>query len=172
MPVFSFCSASVLPVGPDSLRCGERSCAEAVADALIDAELTGVFTHGAEPSGWAYAAHGSGMMSQKQHPHRAGNRPPRWWMRQLPGLARRRLKFTMERCIAVAKKRRALLCRPCTLQPLRHRRHYTRMAAEAGYDRICLHQSQRASDPPSGSAEPYMGHKSHLRGGPTRPARS
>ena len=119
----------------------ERSCAEAVADALIDAELTGVSTHGVSRLAVYMQRMDAGVMSRENNIRIVRESTSTLVVDAGNSLGAAAAKFAMERCIAKAKDG-LLLCKRAQLQPLRHRRLLYKACCRAGYDRICLHQSQ------------------------------
>ena len=111
----------------------ERSCAEAVADALIDAELTGVSTHGVS------------RLAVYMQRMDAGN-----------SLGAAAAKFAMERCIAKAKETGCCFASVHSSNHFGTAAYYTRLAA--AQDMIgfaCTNLKGKIA--PFGSAEPYMG---------------
>ena len=110
----------------------ERSCAEAVADALIDAELTGVSTHGVSRLAVYMQRMDAGVMSRENNIRIVRESTSTLVVDAGNSLGAAAAKFAMERCIA----------KRAQLQPLRHRRLLYKACCRAGYDRICLHQSQ------------------------------
>lgn len=120
----------------------ERSCAEAVADALIDAELTGVSTHGVSRLAVYMQRMDAGVMSRENNIRIVRNRPPRWSWTPATPLGAAAAKFAMGAVHRQGKRDGLLLCKRAQLQPLRHRRLLYKACCRAGYDRICLHQSQ------------------------------
>ena len=124
----------------------ERSCAEAVADALIDAELTGVSTHGVSRLAVYMQRMDAGVMSRENNIRIVRESTSTLVVDAGNSLGAAAAKFAMERCIAKAKETGcgAASRGECHIpsQPLRHRRLLHKACCRAGYDRICLHQSQ------------------------------
>ena len=117
----------------------ERSCAEAVADALIDAELTGVSTHGVSRLAVYMQRMDAGVMSRENNIRIVRESTSTLVVDAGNSLGAAAAKFAMDR---QGKRDGLLLCKRAQLQPLRHRRLLYKACCRAGYDRICLHQSQ------------------------------
>lgn len=120
----------------------ERSCAEAVADALIDAELTGVSTHGVSRLAVYMQRMDAGVMSRENNIRIVRESTSTLVVDAGNSLGAAAAKFAMERCIAKAKETGCCFASVHSSQPLRHRRLLYKACCRAGYDRICLHQSQ------------------------------
>ena len=82
----------------------ERSCAEAVADALIDAELTGVSTHGVSRLAVYMQRMDAGVMSRENNIRIVRESTSTLVVDAGNSLGAAAAKFAMERCIAKAKE--------------------------------------------------------------------
>lgn len=134
----------------------ERSCAEAVSDALIDAELTGVSTHGVSRLAVYMQRMNAGVMSRENNIRVVQEAPSTVVVDAGNSLGAAAAKFAMEKCIAKAEET------GCCFASVRNSNHfgtaayYTRLAAEQ--DMIgfaCTNLKGKIA--PFGSAEPYMG---------------
>ena len=134
----------------------ERSCAEAVADALIDAELTGVSTHGVSRLAVYMQRMDAGVMSRENNIRIVRESTSTLVVDAGNSLGAAAAKFAMERCIAKAKETGCCFASVHSSNHFGTAAYYTRLAA--AQDMIgfaCTNLKGKIA--PFGSAEPYMG---------------
>ena len=134
----------------------ERSCAEAVADALIDAELTGVSTHGVSRLAVYMQRMDAGVMSRENNIRIVRESTSTLVVDAGNSLGAAAAKFGMERCIAKAKETGCCFASVHSSNHFGTAAYYTRLAA--AQDMIgfaCTNLKGKIA--PFGSAEPYMG---------------
>lgn len=134
----------------------ERSCAEAVADALIDAELTGVSTHGVSRLAVYMQRMDAGVMSRENNIRIVRESTSTMVVDAGNSLGAAAAKFGMERCIAKAKETGCCFASVHSSNHFGTAAYYTRLAA--AQDMIgfaCTNLKGKIA--PFGSAEPYMG---------------
>ncbi len=134
----------------------EQSCAEAVADALIDAELTGVSTHGVSRLAVYMQRMDAGVVSRGNNIRIVREAPSAVVVDAGNSLGAAAAKFAMETCIAKARES------GCCFATVKNSNHFgtaayfTRLAAAQdmlGF--ACTNLKGKIA--PFGSAEPYMG---------------
>ena len=133
----------------------ERSCAEAVADALIDAELTGVSTHGVSRLAVYMQRMDAGVMSRENNIRIVRESTSTLVVDAGNSLGAAAAKFAMERCIAKAKETGCCFASVHSSNHFGTAAYYTRLAA--AQDMIgfaCTNLKGKIA--PFGSAEPYI----------------
>lgn len=134
----------------------EKSCAMAVADALIDAELTGVSTHGVSRLAVYMQRMEAGVMSRENNICIVQESPSAVVIDAGNSLGAAAAKFAMETCIQKARET------GCCFASVKNSNHfgtaafYTRLAAQQdmlGF--ACTNLKGKIA--PFGGAEPYMG---------------
>lgn len=95
-------------------------CAEATAEMLVDAEVTGMSTHGVSRLSIYMERIQAGIMSPNNNIRIVQEAPSALTVDAGNSLGAAAAKFTMTKCIEKARDGR-LLCRRAQLQPLRHR---------------------------------------------------
>ena len=108
----------------------ERSCAEAVADALIDAELTGVSTHGVSRLAVYMQRMDAGVMSRENNIRIVRESTSTLVVDAGNSLGAAAAKFAMERCIAKAKETGCCFASVHSSNHFGTAAFYTKMAAE------------------------------------------
>ena len=107
----------------------ERSCAEAVADALIDAELTGVSTHGVSRLAVYMQRMDAGVMSRENNIRIVRESTSTLVVDAGNSLGAAAAKFAMERCIAKAKETGCCFASVHSSNHFGTAAYYTRLAA-------------------------------------------
>ena len=110
----------------------ERSCAEAVADALIDAELTGVSTHGVSRLAVYMQRMDAGVMSRENNIRIVRESTSTLVVDAGNSLGAAAAKFAMERCIAKAKETGCCFASVHSSNHFGTAAYYTRLAAAQG----------------------------------------
>lgn len=134
----------------------DEGCAQAVAEALIDAELTGVSTHGVSRMGIYMQRMNAGLVSRENNIRILQESPSAVVIDAGNTLGAPSAKFAMETCIRKAAET------GCCFATVRNSNHfgtaafYTKMAAERGMlGFACTNLTGKIA--PYGSAEPFMG---------------
>lgn len=134
----------------------DADCAEAVAQVLIDADLTGVSTHGVSRMSIYMERMEKGLVSRKNNIRIVQEGPSTAVIDAGNTLGAPSAKFAMETCIRKAAET------GCGFAAVRHSNHfgatafYTKMAAEKGMIGFaCTNLTGKIA--PFGSAEPFMG---------------
>ena len=134
----------------------EADCAATVADMLLDAELTGVSTHGVSRLAIYLERVERGLVSRHNEARIVRESPSALAIDAGNSLGAVGAKFAMETCI---RKARDTGCCFATVKNSNHfgaAAYYTRMAAEAGMIGFCC-TNLTAKIAPHGAAEPFMG---------------
>lgn len=146
----NYCRALMTARGVDA------DCAETVADMLLDAELTGVATHGVSRMGIYMERVERGLVSKHNNARVVRESPAAVAIDAGNSLGAVGAKFAMETCI---RKARETGCCFATVKNSNHfgaAAYYTRMAARAGMIGFCC-TNLTAKIAPHGAAEPFMG---------------
>ena len=134
----------------------DADCAETVADMLLDAELTGVATHGVSRMAIYLERVERGLVSKHNDARVVRESPGAVSVDAGNSLGAVGAKFAMETCIRKARET------GCCFAAVRNSNHfgaaayYTRMAARAGMIGFCC-TNLTAKIAPHGAAEPFMG---------------
>ncbi|MBR0313124.1 MAG: Ldh family oxidoreductase [Oscillospiraceae bacterium] len=131
-------------------------CAETVADMLLDAELTGVSTHGVSRLAIYLERVEKGLVSRHNEVKVLRESPSAVAIDAGNSLGAVGAKFAMETCI---RKARETGCCFATVKRSNHfgaAAYYTRMAAKEGMIGFCC-TNLTAKIAPHGAAEPFMG---------------
>ena len=134
----------------------DADCAETVADMLLDAELTGVSTHGVSRLAIYLERVEKGLVSKHNDAVITRESPSAVAIDAGNSLGAVGAKFAMETCI---RKARETGCCFATVKNSNHfgaAAYYTRMAADAGMIGFCC-TNLTAKIAPHGAAEPFMG---------------
>ena len=134
----------------------DADCAATVADMLLDAELTGVSTHGVSRLAIYLERVEKGLVSQHNEAVITRESPSAVAIDAGNSLGAVGAKFAMETCI---RKARETGCCFATVKNSNHfgaAAYYTRMAAGAGMIGFCC-TNLTAKIAPHGAAEPFMG---------------
>ena len=134
----------------------DADCAETVADMLLDAELTGVSTHGVSRLAIYLERVEKGLVSKHNDAVITRESPSAVAIDAGNSLGAVGAKFAMETCI---RKARETGCCFATAKNSNHfgaAAYYTRMAADAGMIGFCC-TNLTAKIAPHGAAEPFMG---------------
>ena len=134
----------------------DADCAATVADMLLDAELTGVSTHGASRLAIYLERVEKGLVSRHNDAVITRESPSAVAIDAGNSLGAVGAKFAMETCI---RKARDTGCCFATVKNSNHfgaAAYYTRMAAEAGMIGFCC-TNLTAKIAPHGASEPFMG---------------
>ena len=134
----------------------DADCAETVADMLLDAELTGVATHGVSRMGIYMERVERGLVSKHNACAITRESPGAVAIDAGNSLGAVGAKFAMDTCI---RKARETGCCFATVKNSNHfgaAAYYTRMAARAGMIGFCC-TNLTAKIAPHGAAEPFMG---------------
>ena len=134
----------------------DADCAETVADMLLDAELTGVSTHGVSRLAIYLERVDRGLVSKRNDARIVRESPSAVAIDAGNSLGAVGAKFAMETCI---RKARETGCCFATVKNSNHfgaAAYYTRMAAKAGMIGFCC-TNLTAKIAPHGAAEPFMG---------------
>ena len=115
----------------------ERSCAEAVADALIDAELTGVSTHGVSRLAVYMQRMDAGVMSRENNIRIVRESTSTLVVDAGNSLGAAAAKFAMERCIAKAKETGCCFASVHSSNHFGTAAYYSRRMAERGCLGFC-----------------------------------
>lgn len=134
----------------------DPDCAETVADMLLDAELTGVATHGVSRLAIYMERVEKGLVSRHNNARILRESPSAVAIDAGNSLGAVGAKFAMETCIRKARET------GCCFAAVKNSNHfgaaayYTRMAARAGMIGFCC-TNLTAKIAPYGAAEPFMG---------------
>ena len=134
----------------------DPDCAETVADMLLDAELTGVGTHGVSRLAIYLERVERGLVSRHNEAKILRESPSALAIDAGNSLGAVGAKFAMEACI---RKARGTGCCFATVKNSNHfgaAAYYTRMAAAQGMIGFCC-TNLTAKIAPHGAAEPFMG---------------
>lgn len=134
----------------------DPDCAETVADMLLDAELTGVSTHGVSRLAIYLERVERGLVSRHNEAKILRESPSALAIDAGNSLGAVGAKFAMEACI---RKARGTGCCFATVKNSNHfgaAAYYTRMAAAQGMIGFCC-TNLTAKIAPHGAAEPFMG---------------
>jgi len=134
----------------------DADCAETVADMLIDAELTGVATHGVSRLAIYVERVDRGLVSKRGDARIIRESPSALAIDAGNSFGAVGAKFAMEACI---RKARGTGCCFAAVKNSNHfgtAAYYTRMAARAGMIGFCC-TNLTAKIAPHGAAEPFMG---------------
>ncbi len=134
----------------------DADCAETVADMLIDAELTGVATHGVSRLAIYLERVDKGLVSKRSNARIVRESPSALAVDAGNSLGAVGAKFAMDACI---RKARETGCCFATVKNSNHfgaAAYYTRMAARSGMIGFCC-TNLTAKIAPHGAAEPFMG---------------
>ena len=134
----------------------DADCAETVADMLLDAELTGVATHGVSRLAIYLERVDKGLVSKRNDARIVRESPSAVAIDAGNSLGAVGAKFAMETCI---RKARSTGCCFAAVKNSNHfgaAAYYTRMAAEACMIGFCC-TNLTAKIAPHGAAEPFMG---------------
>ncbi len=145
-----YCRNTMLAHGVDA------DCAETVADMLLDAELTGVATHGVSRLAIYMERVDKGLVSKHNDVRIVRESPSTLAIDAGNSLGAVGAKFAMEACI---RKARETGCCFATVKNSNHfgaAAYYTRMAAREGMIGFCC-TNLTAKIAPHGAAEPFMG---------------
>ena len=134
----------------------ERSCAEAVADALIDAELTGVSTHGVSRLAVYMQRMDASVMSRENNIRIVRESTSTLVVDAGNSLGAAAAKFTMTKCIEKARETGVCFAAVRNSNHFGTAAFYTKMAAEAGMMGLCC-ANLKGNVAPFGAAEPYLG---------------
>ena len=134
----------------------EESCAQAVSEVLIDADLTGVSTHGVSRMAIYMQRMDAGIVSRKNNIRILQEGPSTAVIDAGNTLGAPSAKFAMETCIRKAAES------GCCFATVKNSNHfgatafYTKMAAQAGMIGFaCTNLTGKIA--PFGSADPFMG---------------
>lgn len=134
----------------------DTDCAAVVADMLIDAELTGVSTHGVSRLAIYIQRLDKGLVSRHNEARILRESPSALMVDAGNSLGAVGASFAMEACIRKARET------GCCFAAVNHSNHfgaaayYTRMAAREGMIGFCC-TNLTAKIAPHGAAEPFMG---------------
>ena len=134
----------------------DADCAETVADMLLDAELTGVATHGVSRLAIYLERVERGLVSRHNDARIVRESPAAVAIDAGNSLGAVGARFAMETCI---RKARQTGCCFATVKRSNHfgaAAYYTRMAARAGMIGFCC-TNLTAKIAPHGATEPFMG---------------
>ncbi len=134
----------------------DGECAATVADMLLDAELTGVATHGVSRLAIYLERVDKGLVSKRNDTRIVRESPSAAAIDAGNSLGAVGAKFAMETCV---RKARETGCCFATVRNSNHfgaAAYYTRMAADADMIGFCC-TNLTAKIAPHGAAEPFMG---------------
>ena len=134
----------------------DEGCAQAVAEALIDAELTGVSTHGVSRMGIYMQRMNAGLVSRENNIRILQESPSAVVIDAGNTLGAPSAKFAMETCIRKAAETGGCFATVRNSNHFGTAAFYTKMAAERGMlGFACTNLTGKIA--PYGSAEPFMG---------------
>ncbi len=131
-------------------------CADATASMLVDAEITGMATHGVSRLSIYMERMEKGLMSRENNVKIVKEGPSSLVIDAGNSLGAAAAKFAMEQCIRKARETGACFA------TVNHSNHfgtaafYTKMAAKAGMMGLCC-ANLKGAMAPFGAAEPYLG---------------
>lgn len=134
----------------------EKSCAETVADVLVDADLSGVSSHGVSRMAIYMERMEKGLVERENRIRVIRESPSAVVVDAGNSLGAPAARFAMERCVEKAKES------GCCFAAVRNSNHfgaagyYARIAARAGQIGFCC-TNLRGKIAPFGSSEPFMG---------------
>ncbi len=134
----------------------DADCAEATAGMLVDAEVTGMSTHGVSRMGIYMARIHAGIMSPHNNIHIVKESPSALTVDAGNSLGAAAAKFTMTRCIEKARETGVCFAAVRNSNHFGTAAYYTKMAAEAGMMGLCC-ANLKGNVAPFGAAEPYLG---------------
>ena len=156
MPKFSpsvlrqYCYDVMTASGVDSV------CAEATAEMLVDAEVTGMSTHGVSRLSIYMERIQAGIMSPNNNIRIVQEAPSALTVDAGNSLGAAAAKFTMTKCIEKARETGVCFAAVRNSNHFGTAAFYTKMAAEAGMMGLCC-ANLKGNVAPFGAAEPYLG---------------
>ena len=156
MPKFSpsvlrqYCYDVMTASGVDSV------CAEATAEMLVDAEVTGMSTHGVSRLSIYMERIQAGIMSPNNNIRIVQEAPSALTVDAGNSLGAAAAKFTMTKCIEKAGETGVCFAAVRNSNHFGTAAFYTKMAAEAGMMGLCC-ANLKGNVAPFGAAEPYLG---------------
>ena len=155
MPKFSpsvlrqYCYDVMTASGVDSV------CAEATAEMLVDAEVTGMSTHGVSRLSIYMERIQAGIMSPNNNIRIVQEAPSALTVDAGNSLGAAAAKFTMTKCIEKARETGVCFAAVRNSNHFGTAAFYTKMAAEAGMMGLCC-ANLKGNVAPFGAAEPYL----------------
>lgn len=131
-------------------------CAEATAEMLVDAEVTGMSTHGVSRLSIYMERIQAGIMSPNNNIRIVQEAPSALTVDAGNSLGAAAAKFTMTKCIEKARETGVCFAAVRNSNHFGTAAFYTKMAAEAGMMGLCC-ANLKGNVAPFGAAEPYLG---------------
>lgn len=134
----------------------DADCAEATVGMLVDAEVTGMSTHGVSRLSIYMQRIQAGIMSPNNNIRIVKESPSALTVDAGNSLGAAAATFTMRKCIEKARETGVCFASVCNSNHFGTAAFYTKMAAEAGMMGLCC-ANLKGNVAPFGAAEPYLG---------------